>query len=224
MLNKQKGNMYGFVSHTWNPIKGKCPFDCSYCYMKRFPQSAIRFDKKCMKNNLGQGNFIFLGSSVDMFTDSTSKDDIRSIINKCVGFNNRYLFQSKNPVKFHGFAFPDNTILATTIETNRQDIISKYSRAPDINSRIFGMQGLGDKEKMLTIEPVMKFDLDAMVEIVKHVEPMQVNIGADSGRNNLPEPGCNEISDLVLALSEFTNVYLKPNLSRLYQDSSAVEE
>jgi len=24
-LNKQKGNMYGFVTHTWNVIKGKCP-------------------------------------------------------------------------------------------------------------------------------------------------------------------------------------------------------
>src|SRR3990167_1900105 len=31
MLNKQKGNMYGFVTHTWNPIKGKCSHNCSYC-------------------------------------------------------------------------------------------------------------------------------------------------------------------------------------------------
>ena len=26
--------MYEFITHTWNPIKGKCYHDCSYCYMK----------------------------------------------------------------------------------------------------------------------------------------------------------------------------------------------
>ena len=31
MLNRQKGNMYPWITHTWNPIKGKCPHDCTYC-------------------------------------------------------------------------------------------------------------------------------------------------------------------------------------------------
>lgn len=41
-MNKQRGNMYSWVSHTWNPVKGKCPHDCNYCYMKRFPQKEMR--------------------------------------------------------------------------------------------------------------------------------------------------------------------------------------
>lgn len=32
MLNKQQGNMYPWVTSTWNVIKGKCPHDCSYCH------------------------------------------------------------------------------------------------------------------------------------------------------------------------------------------------
>ena len=32
-LNVAKGNMYGFITHTWNPIKGHCYHQCSYCYM-----------------------------------------------------------------------------------------------------------------------------------------------------------------------------------------------
>lgn len=28
--------MYDFVTHTWNTIKGECPHDCSYCYMKKW--------------------------------------------------------------------------------------------------------------------------------------------------------------------------------------------
>jgi DNA repair photolyase len=34
-LNRAKGNMFDFISHTWNPIKGACFHDCEYCYMKR---------------------------------------------------------------------------------------------------------------------------------------------------------------------------------------------
>lgn len=58
MLNKQKGNMYGFVTHTWNVIKGKCPHDCEYCYMKVFPQGELRFDEKELKSFLDGGKLI----------------------------------------------------------------------------------------------------------------------------------------------------------------------
>ncbi len=66
-LNKSKGNMYPWVSHTWNPIKGKCPHDCLYCFMKSYPQPELHFDEKELKTNLGSGNFIFVGSSCDMW-------------------------------------------------------------------------------------------------------------------------------------------------------------
>lgn len=35
MLNESKGNMYDWVTHTWNPIKGKCSHNCNYCFMKK---------------------------------------------------------------------------------------------------------------------------------------------------------------------------------------------
>ena len=35
-LTKSRGNMYPFVTHTWNAIKGICFHDCPYCYMKKF--------------------------------------------------------------------------------------------------------------------------------------------------------------------------------------------
>jgi len=70
-LNKSKGNMYEFVTHTWNAIKGECPHDCSYCYMKRWGKlNPIRLDTREFKTDLGEGNFIFVGSSCDMFADS----------------------------------------------------------------------------------------------------------------------------------------------------------
>lgn len=72
-LNTSKGNMYEFITHTWNTIKGECYHDCSYCYMKRFGKlNKVRFDAKELKTDLGTGNFIFVGSSCDMFAENIS--------------------------------------------------------------------------------------------------------------------------------------------------------
>lgn len=98
MLNESKGNMYNFVTHTWNTVKGACPHDCSYCYMKRFGnQKPVRFDEKELKTDLGQGNFIFVGSSCDLFAESIPKKWINATLLQCYCYDNKYLFQSKNP-------------------------------------------------------------------------------------------------------------------------------
>ncbi len=68
-LRKQTGNMYSFVTHTWNPIKGRCPHECEYCYMRRFPQGPLHLDEKELWTDLGSGNFIFVGSGTDMWAE-----------------------------------------------------------------------------------------------------------------------------------------------------------
>jgi len=45
--------------------------------------------------------------------------------------------------------------------------------------------------------------------------PVQVNIGADSGNNNLPEPSWEKIQQLVGILEKKTRVVLKKNIKRL---------
>jgi hypothetical protein len=42
--------------------------------------------------------------------------------------------------------------------------------------------------RYVTIEPIMDFDLEKMVDLIRKCKPVQVNIGADSGNNHLPEP------------------------------------
>lgn len=47
VLNKSTGNMYAFVSHTYNPLKGECEHSCSYCFMKRNrPLPPLRLELK----------------------------------------------------------------------------------------------------------------------------------------------------------------------------------
>ena len=214
-LNKQKGNMYGFVTHTWNVIKGKCPHDCSYCYMKKFPQGELRFDEKELKTDLGENNFIFVGSSCDMFADEIRDNTcwIERVISHCNEYsNNTYLFQTKDPYNFFRFQglFMDNAILGTTIETNKDT----PSKAPHTQNRRDAMKDMFGR-KMVTIEPIMDFDLDIMVKWMKEIKPEFVNIGADSKGHNLPEPSWEKVQKLIKELEKFTKVNLKDNLGRL---------
>jgi len=45
-----------------------------------------------------------------------------------------------------------------------------------------------------------------------------VNIGAYSGKNDLPEPTGQEVMELVIKLQRFTQVIFKPNIRRLFND------
>ena len=211
MLNKQKGNMYGFVTHTWNVIKGKCPHDCSYCYMKEFPQGALRFDEKELKTDLGEGNFIFVGSSCDMFADDVKGQWILKVLDHCKRYpKNTYLFQTKKPKNMKRYieVFPENTIFGTTIESNRDYKVSKASIPDRFFISFF-------PRRMITIEPIMDFDLEMFVALIKGLEPEFVNIGADSKEHNLPEPSWEKCASLIRELEKFTKVNLKYNLDRL---------
>lgn len=214
-MNKQKGNMYAFVTHTWNPIRGKCPHDCSYCYMKVYPQGDFRFVDKEMETNLGHHNFIFVGSSTDAWADVVPKEWIAKIVKHCRDHDayNRYLFQTKNPSRFLDWLgmFPDSTVLGTTIESNRH---STFSKAPPPLLRKEAMLKIA-LPKMVSIEPIMDFDLDDMVRWIKDIKPEFVSIGADSKGHHLPEPNSDKAQLLVEELQKMTTVKVKDNLSRI---------
>jgi DNA repair photolyase len=215
-LNKSSGNMYSWINATWNTVKGECPHGCTYCYMKRFgKQKPVRFDELELKTDLGSGNFIFVGSSCDLFADAIPDLWLYKTLATCIQFDNSYLFQSKNPVNILGSSaiLPKKSVVCTTIETNRwyPEIMKK---SPDPAHRAMWM-GCIDLPKYVTIEPIMDFDVDEMIDLIRRCNPVQVNIGADSGNNNLPEPSKEKLYELIDALKEFTVIDQKRNLSRL---------
>ncbi len=215
VMNKSKGNMYGFVTHTWNPIGGKCPHDCKYCYMKGFKVGELRLDEKALKDDLGSGNFIFVGSSTDMWAYGIPTERIKEVLNYCKKFDNTYLVQSKNPHRFLDFVlpdYPDKIIFGATIETNRNT--SYLNQAPPPEKR-YNLMGNLSWRKMISIEPIMDFDLNIFVNWIKGIQPEFVSIGADSKGHKLPEPSKEKINALIKELKKFTEVKLKDNLKRL---------
>ncbi len=227
-MNKQKGNMYGFVTHTWNAIKGRCSHDCSYCYMRPFWKSDVYLDEKELKTDLGEGNVIFVGSSTDMWAKDVPTEWIIKVLKHCSKYpKNKYLFQTKNPERFkeggetgdiwREFVFNLDVILGTTIETNRE---TKLSKAPSPFERLKFMRELEtDFSTMITIEPILNFDLDNLAGLIYEAEPTFVNIGGDSKGHSLKEPTKQKIEQLIERLETFTKVNLKDNLKRLYTSS-----
>src|SRR4030042_5380865 len=225
-LNKTTGNMYPWVTHTWNRIRGRCPHECSYCYMKGKPASALvglrpigvslrargssepeadpegpmarrvgelRFVESEMKTPLGSGKKIFVGSSIDMFAEEVPGVWISEVLRKCRlnSGRNSYLFQTKNPTRIGLFAevFPMEVMIGTTIESNKD--YPSISKAPNIEERAYWMRELHYRlvlETMISIEPILDFDLNHFIRIVEGIKPVFVSIGADSKDHQLPEP------------------------------------
>ncbi len=68
---------------------------------------------------------------------------------------------------------------------------------------------------MLSVEPVMDFDLVPFVGWIKAIAPEFVSVGADSKGHKLPEPKALKLIALIEALEQFTEVKQKLNLKRL---------
>ena len=68
---------------------------------------------------------------------------------------------------------------------------------------------------MVSIEPILDFDLDVFTKWIKEIDPEFVSIGADSQNHHLLEPPADKIKALIKELKTFTKVIEKPNLGRL---------
>jgi len=218
-LNKQKGNMYPWVTHTWNAIKGACVHNCIYCYMKQWGDLApVHLDNRELQTNLGKGNKIFVGSSCDMWANDIPEQWIQKVISHINTYpDNSYLLQTKNPERMKQF-YPSievsphqKILLGITLETNREYDISE---APPPYQRYQSFKEI-DTYKMISIEPIIDFDLDIFITWIKEIHPDFVSIGADSKNHHLPEPNKEKIISLMDALKTFTEIKQKHNLERL---------
>jgi hypothetical protein len=191
-------------------------------------QQPTWFDERELKTNLGEGNFIFVGSSNDLFAKDIPDEWIIKTFEHCNKFDaNSYLFQSKNPMRIAKMMWDKKIwangryVFCTTIESNR-DYPEFMGNAPKIDDRFYGLTMIQNNATYLTIEPIMDFDLKIFVDKIKNIHRpclkhyvLQVNIGADSGNNHLPEPPKEKVLELISELEKFTTVKQKTNLKRL---------
>lgn len=221
--------MYEFITHTWNPMGGRCPHGCAYCYMKYHTYiERLYLDERELKGSCPANLFIFIGSNTDVFAAEMPSAWIKKVLDFCVDVTynqnddekTRFLLQTKNPARIlefinHPLLKYGQVVVCTTLETNRHypDIMNN---APLIKDRVEAMATIADYgvKTYVTIEPVMDFDLDEFVKLIMMCKPEQVNIGADSKRYvQVPMPTDDKLTSLTLQLLGFTKVIVKKNLS-----------
>lgn len=200
-----KTRMYTEVK-TWNPFKG-CLFDCIYC-RPSFQQQAKRQKHNCMNcynyiphyhpERLGKipsAKTIFVCGNSDL--SFCHPDYMHRIIEAIKKHNIRrpektYYFQSKRPEYFKPFVkeLPGNAIILTTLETNRNDGYKSISKAPVPSQRYNQLKNLNYPRRVVTIEPVLDFDLDIFAEWIREVNPEYVWLGYNSRPKQviMPEP------------------------------------
>lgn len=223
-MQSSNGNMYP-GKQTWNPLGGECRHKCTYCYRnswkkrqkphnKKYSDEPRLFEKEF--KSLGHYRDIFVCSMTDLFAKDVEPQHIVKILQHTKKYYlNTYLFQTKFPANFKPFIkfMPHDFVLGTTIETNRD--MPEYSKACRPVDRAKQLAKYEKQRKMVSIEPIMDFDLEQMVHIIKMIQPEYVSIGADSKHHKLPEPDPEKIIHLIDQLREFTNVRVKKNLSRI---------
>jgi len=226
-LRKAAGNMFDFITHIWNPVKGRCGYACSYCYVTRmFEKFKYKVPDKPYLNekefvNLGKDKFIFICDSLDLFHPDIKPEYISRIMEHMKLYpENKYLFLTKNPRGYNNFLFSpdfDNVFLGATVESDL--FHTKGTPAPSLRlGEIKRIKYLYNNVKtLISIEPIMDFNSDSFFSYLKLSNADFIIIGADSGNNNLNEPIKEKLCKLISDLELYTKseIILKSNLKRL---------
>jgi hypothetical protein len=187
---------------SWNPFVG-CSFGCIYCKpsfqnliawigrMRRciFCQKYIPHGHLERLTRIPREKAIFVCEDGDLsFATDEFVRQILEAMNQDQREDRLWFLQSKNPKCFQKYLemLPENTYLLTTLETNRGDGYGEISKAPKPSQRYNDFLNLNWDKKLITIEPVLDFDLDAFVDWIVNIKPKAVFIGYNSYPNTVP--------------------------------------
>jgi DNA repair photolyase len=232
---KTKDKMFNIVSATWNPISG-CTYNCSYCWARQLASTKLknteryakgfdpRFNEKELSIRFSKGDLIFVSDMGDMFADVIPDNWIIQVLEHIGQFEEAdFLFMTKNPQRYLKLLryIPKNAILGATIETTNDDIIKsdKVSGAPLPSKRYEAMKALEWERKIVSIEPIMAFNLNTFVKWIENIRPFIVYVGYDNYHHNLREPFLQDTLELISRLHE-TALVLRKGIRQAWYESN----
>jgi len=205
---------------SWNPFVG-CNFDCVYCkpsfqnliaWLGRMhrcepcqsysphehPERLTRIPREAAVFVCEDGDISFANPRFMKRVFQAMKLDKKA--------DRTWFVQSKNPRCFEKYLkfLPENTYLLTTLETNRDEGYDEVSKAPKPSRRYKDFLELKWNRKLVTIEPIMDFDLDIFTQWVLRIKPKAVFIGYNSHPKSVPllEPEKRKTWQLIHNLKE----------------------
>lgn len=186
---------------TWNPFLGG-NYNCIYC-KPSFQRIVANFSKMrrsscqgCLHyephehperlNRIPSAKTVFVcgNGDISFARPEYVKEIIAQIeehLEKCP--QKQFYFQTKNPKcleQYINLLPPNNIILITTLETNRDEGYGQVSNAPLPSERLRAFKNLGWDRKIVTIEPIIDFDYDIFLKWIISIKPMAIWIGYNS--------------------------------------------
>ncbi len=215
---------------TWNVFKG-CFFECTYCSAKKLALTRLknspryrdgfapRLIVKELKRSFRPGEFIFVAYMGDIAY--AGADVARLILERVARFpETSFLFCTKAPLCYVHWPveWPDNVYFGVTIESTEDWEVSN-APAPAKRAEVMKRQAMDGRKKFVSIEPVMDFRLDLMLEWMACISPEIIEVGADNYGNGLKEPPPDKVVQLLQELRQICpNVIEKKGLNRLLKE------
>ena len=185
---KQKSRMYEDTV-TWNPFKG-CGFNCTYCEPS-FKRQAKRakcdlckiyiphFHRDRLKKFPSAKTLFVCGNGdISYAIPPVMEEILVAVAGRVVKRpKTTFYWQSKNPAFFADYLdwfINPNYVLLTTLETNRDEGYHDISHAPLPSDRWVAFKDLDWPRKILTVEPILEFDLGPFLEMILKVNPEMV--------------------------------------------------
>ena len=217
--------MFVDVTKTWNPISG-CLHYCRYCWARRLVETKLKSTRKYregfkpkfhrheLKRRFKPGDYVFVVDMGDMWGDFIPEEWIRAVLARVSMFpQTTFLMLTKNPERYFDFldVMPRNVVLGATVETNRDDIYQAFhiSRAPPPSRRMHAMEKLDWDRKFVSMEPVLEFDVDVVLNWLGKVQPEVLYVGYDNYGYRLPEPRLSKVLEFVSKARMITTVKTK---------------
>ena len=213
-LNKQGEGKIDWCDYTWNPIGGKCLYECEYCYMagirRRFPNNekinAEPFlDEKVLNTTFPEKpSIIFVCSANDMFGDWIPEEWVDQVFELTRQYpKHTFMMLTKNPKRYLRFFTSQyqNVWLGITYDGFKQTTgnISILNKKAWVNPLFVSFEPLFAVSENL--------DLSGIDWVI---------LGADSRLKKVPEKILNAGRQVIeLARAEEIPVWVKDNFKGL---------
>jgi len=214
-----------YVDYTINPVKGKCPMGCSYCYARRMYDRfkwnpEIRYEPEVFidLNLISSGSKIFVGSTMELFGDWVDKRWLKDMFYWWIPRHKdkTFIFLTKCPQNLGRWSpFPENCWVGITA-TNAKMFKDAFVGLSEITARV----------KFISIEPMLEriyhplYVCQDMIDLmVTYVD--WLIIGQQTPVSKKTEPKLEWIKEIVEAADKASiPVFLKDNLKPLLNSNS----
>jgi protein gp37 len=200
-----------WCDYTINPVKGKCPMACPYCYARRMydrfkwnPEIRYEISAFDVLVDVKVPSRVFVGSTMELFGHWVNQGFLRTIFSMCRLYpQHTFIFLTKCPEQLSKWSpFPKNVWVGASA-TNSEHAIRAMTELGFIEASV----------KFLSLEPLLSNDGYTPWKYISFKKVNWVIIGRQTPLSAKTMPRVSDIREIIHAANEIPiPVFLKDKL------------